>query len=249
MISKRFQFIARFARNLSANSLKYFCGIARYHSKLTFTERRFIESLAREGYVQTVIATKRVRSWAMSYIRLPDGKLAHLFIDNKQITASINEFVNDLERELITNNIDKLFIVGILNGAIYFTIDVASAFSKIPIILDFIQVSSYGNSFTSGNITFIKDINHNVKDQVVLLLDDIVSTGKTLYFVTEHLKSKGAKQIITTTLLANVTKDNVYKPDFSLFNINNESIWIIGYGLDYMGMYRNLKDLYAIQIE
>ena len=98
----------------------------------------------------------------MSYIRLPDGKLAHLFIDNKQITARINEFVNNLERELITNNTDKLFVIGILTGAIYFTIDVASAFSKIPIVLDFIQVSSYGNSFKSGNITFIKDINHNV---------------------------------------------------------------------------------------
>jgi len=185
----------------------------------------------------------------MASLRLPDGKLAHLFIDNKQITASINEFVNNLERELITNNIDKLFIIGVRTGAIYFTIDVASAFSKIPIVLDFIQVSSYGNSFTSGNIKFIKDVNHNVKDQVVLLLDDIVSTGKTLYFVTEHLKNKGAKQIVTATLLSNVTKDNVYKPDFSLFNINNESIWIIGYGLDYMGMYRNLKDVYAIQVE
>lgn len=182
----------------------------------------------------------------MSYIRLPDGKLAHLFIDNKQITASINEFVNDLEREL---NTDKLFIVGILTGAIYFTIDVASAFSKIPIVLDFIQVSSYENSFKPGNIKFIKDINHNIKDQVVLLLDDIVSTGKTLYFVTEHLKNKGAKQIITATLLANITKDNIYKPDFSLFNINNKSIWVIGYGLDYMGMYRNLKDVYVIQVE
>ena len=185
----------------------------------------------------------------MLYIHLPDGKLAHLFIDNKQITASINKFVNDLERELITNNINKLFIIGILTGAIYFTIDVASAFSKIPIVLDFIQVSSYGNSFTSGNIKFIKDINHNVKDQVVLLLDDIVATGKTLYFVTEHLRNKGAKQIITATLLANITKDNVYKPDFSLFTIDNENIWIIGYGLDYMDMYRNLKDLYAIQVE
>jgi hypoxanthine phosphoribosyltransferase len=185
----------------------------------------------------------------MSYIHLPDGKLAHLFIDNKQITASINEFVNNLERELITNSINKLFIIGVLTGAIYFTIDVASAFSKIPIVLDFIQVSSYGNSFTSGNIKFIKDINHDIKDQVVLLLDDIVSTGKTLYFVTEYLQNKGAKQIITATLLANVTKDNVYKPDFSLFTIDNEKIWIIGYGLDYMGMYRNLKDLYAIQIE
>jgi hypoxanthine-guanine phosphoribosyltransferase len=92
----------------------------------------------------------------MSYIHLPDGKLAHLFIDNKQITASINEFVNDLERELITNNINKLFIIGILTGAIYFTIDVASAFSKIPIVLDFIQVSSYGNSFTSETLNSLK---------------------------------------------------------------------------------------------
>jgi hypoxanthine phosphoribosyltransferase len=187
--------------------------------------------------------------WAMSYIHLPDGKLAHLLIDNKQITASINEFVNNLERELIASNIDKLFIIGILTGAIYFTIDVASAFSKIPVVLDFIQVSSYEDSFTSGNIKFIKDISYIIKNQVVLLLDDIVATGKTLHFVTEHLQNKGPKQIITATLLANITKDNVYKPDFSLFTINNENIWIIGYGLDYMGMYRNLKDLYAVRIE
>ena len=108
------------------------------------------------------------------------------YIDNKQITASINKFVND---------------------------------------------------------------NHNIKDQVVLLLDDIVATGKTLHFVTEHLQNKGAKQIITATLLAKIKKDNVYKPDFSLFTIDNKNLWIIGYGLDYMGMYRNLKDLYAIQAE
>lgn len=111
---------------------------------------------------------------------------------------------------------------------------------KVDVILEFMDVSSYGDSTeSSGNIKIIKDLDTDIKGQEVLIVEDIIDTGHTLKYLKDSLVSRGAKDVKIVTLLDKPERRLVnIVPDWIGFKIPNE--FVIGFGLDYAQLYREL---------
>ncbi len=132
-------------------------------------------------------------------------------------------------------------MVCILKGAIVFYTDLIRALD-IPIALDFMAVSSYGNrTKSSGEVEIRKDLSSSIEGKHVIIVEDIVDSGFTLSYLTRMLKSRGAASISLCTLLDKPSRRApgiTLKADYSGFEVANE--FVVGYGLDYAEKYRNL---------
>ena len=107
--------------------------------------------------------------------------------------------------------------------------------------LDFIDVSSYkGGTVSTGEVELVKDLDSDVKDRDVLFIDDIIDTGRTLDYLKKLLKNRGAKSVKVCTLMdkPEARKVDTVQADYVGFDVPNE--FLVGYGLDYQGKYRNL---------
>lgn len=165
---------------------------------------------------------------------------------------------NDLERILIseeeldtivTGIADKisedykgkrLLLLCILKGAVVFMGDLMKKI-KIPLEIDFMKVSSYGNSTkTSGSVNILLDIHRkDLADVDILIVEDIVDSGKTLSYLVEYLTLKGARSVKTATMLDKPDRREVpFVPDYCGKIIPDE--FVVGYGLDYAEKYRAL---------
>lgn len=132
----------------------------------------------------------------------------------------------------------ELYIICILKGAVVFTVDLIKKLS-MPVELDFMIVSSYNGTETTGNINIIKDINGSIEGKNILIVEDIIDTGLTLYNVKNILNSRGPKSIEICTLIDKKERRKVeLNSDYVGFDIPNE--FIVGYGLDLDEKYRNL---------
>lgn len=142
----------------------------------------------------------------------------------------------------------QLVLVGMLKGAMPFMMDLAKNI-KLPMEMDFIQTSSYhGGTSSSTAVIFKKDIDTNVLDKHVLLVDDVVDTAKTITKVLEIFKGRGAASIELCCLL-DKPKGRVvpYEAKYVGKVIPNE--FVIGYGLDYDELYRNLPYVGVVKDE
>jgi len=132
-------------------------------------------------------------------------------------------------------------MVCILKGSIMFYTDLVRAM-PIPLAMDFMAVSSYGNSTkSSGEVEIRKDLSTSIEGKHVVIVEDIVDSGFTLTYLTRMLASRGAKSIKLCTLLDKPSRRApgiTLKSDYVGFEIENE--FVVGYGLDYSESYRNL---------
>ena len=133
----------------------------------------------------------------------------------------------------------KPIVIGVLKGAVVFMTDLIRHM-KIGMQIDFIDVSSYnGGTKSSGTVKLHKDIDANVRNRNVLFVEDIIDTGRTLQFLSRLMKHRGAKSIRICTLLDKTDNRMVdVRPDYFGFKVPNE--FVVGYGMDYQGYYRNL---------
>ncbi|HBN38881.1 MAG TPA: hypoxanthine phosphoribosyltransferase [Ruminococcaceae bacterium] len=133
----------------------------------------------------------------------------------------------------------KLLIVGVLKGSIYFLTDL-SRHIDLPCQLDFIQASSYGNStVSSGVIKITKDIAEDLTGFDVLLVEDILDTGKTLKHIHDMLIKRNPESIAVITLLDKPSRREAdIHADYVGVDVPNA--FVVGYGLDYDQFYRNL---------
>lgn len=133
----------------------------------------------------------------------------------------------------------ELVVVSLLKGAVYFTAELTKHID-LPVRLDFLISSSYGNTTTSaGSINVIKDIDENIAGKHVLLVDDIIDTGLTLEKITNLLETRKPLSIKTAVLLDKGSRRvNEMDADYVGFEIPDE--FVVGYGLDFAGDYRNL---------
>lgn len=133
----------------------------------------------------------------------------------------------------------KLLIVGILKGSIYFLTDL-SRYIDLPCNIDFIQASSYGSeTVSSGTIKIIKDIRDDLTGFDVLLVEDILDTGRTLKHIHDMLSKRNPKSIAVVTLLDKPERRVAdISADYIGVDVPNE--FVVGYGLDYNQFYRNL---------
>jgi len=132
-----------------------------------------------------------------------------------------------------------IVVVALLKGAILFMADLLRRV-PLPMEIECLNVASYhGGTESSGVVSFLDKTLPDVKGRSVLLLDDILDTGRTLDTVMKKLKEEGAAEVKTCVLLAkDIPRDMVMEADYTGFVIGDE--FVVGYGLDYQGRYRNL---------
>ena len=153
----------------------------------------------------------------------------------------INERVTQLGQIISASYIDtnKLIVVGLLRGSFMFIADLVRKID-VPVEVDFITVSSYGSGMTSsGNVKILKDLDGDISGHDVLLVEDIVDTGKTLEAVIEMLETRMPNSIKVCALLNKQSRriSNI-KADWIGFEIPDE--FVVGYGIDYDQRNRNL---------
>ncbi|HHY38378.1 MAG TPA: hypoxanthine phosphoribosyltransferase [Clostridia bacterium] len=134
--------------------------------------------------------------------------------------------------------------VGVLQGSFMFMADLARAV-EVPIETDFMAVSSYGKGTESnGRVVITKDLGGSIRDRDVLLVEDIVDTGCTLAYLLEHLSRKRPRSLKVCALLDKPSRRKVHvEIDYVGFTIPD--VFVVGYGLDFGGLYRNLHGIYV----
>ena len=160
----------------------------------------------------------------------------HILVTGEQI----DEAIAALGRQLADYYAGKeLLLIGVLKGAVMFIVDLARAVN-LPVTLDFMAVASYGASTeTSGIVRILKDLDSSIEGKHVLIVEDIVDSGLTLNYILETLLNRNPASLRVATLLNKPSRRRVDVPiDYVCFNIPDE--FVVGYGLDYRQIYRNL---------
>lgn len=158
--------------------------------------------------------------------------------------------VSDIAEKINADYAGKeLVVISVLKGSAIFVADLLRKITVDGVQLDFIQASSYNsNTVSSGQVRIVKDVSCNVKERNVLLVEDILDTGNTLSFLKEHLLSKGAASVRICTLFDKPSRRK--KPvtvDYTGRVIDD--LFIVGYGLDYSELYRNLPYVGVLKAE
>ena len=160
-----------------------------------------------------------------------------VLIDEQTIYKRLDEIAEQIEKDYDN---EEIIFVGILRGAFPFLWELAKRIKKNKISFEFMQVSSYGNSFeSSGNIEIKKDVSCDISNKNVLIVEDIIDSGYTLDFLTKYLSDKNPKSLKITTLLSKPSRRIVDVPvDYIGFSIEDK--FVLGFGLDLEQYYRNL---------
>ncbi|WP_040224526.1 hypoxanthine phosphoribosyltransferase [Bhargavaea cecembensis] len=171
-------------------------------------------------------------------------------IDHTLISEEeLQEKIRELGAQLTTEYEGRFpLAIGVLKGALPFMSDLIKRFDGY-IEIDFMDVSSYGNAtVSSGEVKIIKDLNTSVEGRDVLIIEDIIDSGKTLSYLVDLLKYRKANSIKIVTLLDKPTGRKVdLKADFVGFEVPDA--FVVGYGLDYAEKYRNLPYIGVLKKE
>jgi len=161
-----------------------------------------------------------------------------VLISRTQLHRRVRELARQIERDFAGRD---LVVVSLLNGTVMFLADLIRSLN-LPLRLDFMGVSSYGSGTVSRELVFTKELRLDVRDRDVLLVDDILDTGKTLTTVIAKLQKLKPRQIKTCVLLNKPARRVEHvEADYSGFEIPD--LFVVGYGLDYAEDYRGLKDI------
>jgi hypoxanthine phosphoribosyltransferase len=158
-----------------------------------------------------------------------------ILITQEEIARRVRRLSADIERDFRGR---EMVVVSLLNGTVMFLADLIRHLS-LPLRLDFIGVSSYGAGTTSGEMIFTKELRLDVRGRDVLLVDDILDTGRTMKRVLAKLRQLRPRRIKTCVLLDKPARRvERIQADYVGFRIPD--LFVIGYGLDYAERYRNL---------
>ena len=159
-----------------------------------------------------------------------------VLISEEQINKRLDELANQLMKEYEGK---ELMFLCILKGSIFFTVELAKKI-KNNIKFEFIEVSSYEGHESTGKIKLNKDISQSIEGKDVVIIEDIVDTGRTLYYLKEYLLQKKPASLKICALLDKPSRRvSPVEADYIGFTIENK--FVIGYGLDDEQNYRNLN--------
>jgi len=130
-------------------------------------------------------------------------------------------------------------IVGVLKGAFVFLADLLREI-EIPIEVDFLSISSYDGRESSGVVRITHDLSLNIKDREVILVEDIIDTGRTVNYIIENLNTRKPKSLAVCALL-NKEEDRIVEVPLSYVGFTIPGVFVVGYGLDFSNKYRNLR--------
>lgn len=171
-------------------------------------------------------------------------KLEILFTED-QLRTKVKELAEQINRDYKG---EELLVVGILRGAFVFMADLVRSLN-MPVIIDFVAVSSYGDdTASSGVVRILKDLDETITGRHVLLIEDIIDTGLTLKYLCKTLKTRHPASLKICTLLDKPSRRRVeLTPDYNGFTIPDH--FVVGYGLDCGQHYRNLPNIYIMHQE
>jgi len=162
-------------------------------------------------------------------------EVERVLITEQQIERRLKSLSRDIQRDFTGR---ELVVVSLLNGTVMFLADLIRHLS-LPLRLDFIGVSSYGSGTAPGTLIFTKELRLDVCGRDVLLVDDILDTGKTMCCVLEKLRRLNPRRIKTCVLLNKADRRvEAVEADYIGFEIPD--FFVVGYGLDFAERYRNL---------
>ncbi len=161
----------------------------------------------------------------------------------------VNKRIKEIGEQISKDYADKeVHLVCVLKGGSFFMCELAKRIT-VPVFLDFMSVSSYGSDTkSSGVVKIIKDLDESVTNKNVLIVEDIVDSGRTLSYLQDMLKQRGAADVKLCTLLDKPERRVVdVEVDYVGFQIPDE--FVVGYGLDYDQKYRNLPYIGVVKFE
>ena len=166
-----------------------------------------------------------------------------ILLSEGQIQKRVAELAQELRRDIP----EGLHLVAVLKGAVVFLSDLIR---HVPgdVSLDFIALASYGQgTTTSGEVRLVSDLDMAIEGRHVVIVEDIVDSGKTLLYLQEILRARNPRSLATACLLDKPSRRQVtVKVDYIGFTI--EDRFVVGYGLDYAERYRNLPDIAVLEL-
>ena len=183
-------------------------------------------------------------------VSIPEGRdkthgISRVLITENQIRARIRELAAGLDAHYAGTS---PLMVGVLTGAVAFMADLMREMAS-PVTIDFMAVSSYGASTkSSGVVRILKDLNDDVEGRHILVVEDIVDSGLTLQYLLDVLRRRNPAEIRVVALLKKTKPDAIdVQVDEVGFTIPDE--FVVGYGLDYAGKYRNVPFVGVLDLE
>ena len=168
-----------------------------------------------------------------------------IVLAQEEIQSICKDIAGKLDERFDRDNVTLPVFVGVLKGSLNFMMDLLQNV-KHDLLTDYIQVSSYNGTSSSGAVVLKKDLSIDIKDKTVIIVEDIVDTGLTMKYLIAYLKDKyQPKEVIVVALF-----DKLYLRQISLHvdyvgKVLRENKFLLGYGLDYRELKRNIPYIYA----
>ena len=166
-----------------------------------------------------------------------------IFLQEQEVNARIAEVAKQISDDYAGK---EIHLICILKGSVFFTCELAKRIT-VPVTLDFMSVSSYGNDTkSSGVVKIVKDLDEPLEGKDVLIVEDIIDSGRSLAYLVEILKSRNPGRLRICTLLDKPDRRVIpVNVDYVGFKIPDE--FVVGYGLDYAQWYRNLPYIGVVE--
>lgn len=159
----------------------------------------------------------------------------NILINKAKLEKRIEEMGKQIQKDYEGK---ELVFVGILKGSVMFMTELAKNI-KMNVAIDFMDVSSYEGTESTGNVKINKDIRDTIEGKDIIIVEDIIDTGRTLTYVKEYLKQKNPNSIKIATMLSKPSK-RIMEMEVEYIGFAIEDKFVVGYGLDYNEKYRNL---------
>jgi hypoxanthine phosphoribosyltransferase len=176
----------------------------------------------------------------MNNIKIHDKEF-EIYLPYEKIHNRINELGKKISRDFEG---EEVVLLGVLNGAFVVMADLARQID-LDVACEFLKISSYAGTESTGKVKSIMGLSADLEKKVVIIVEDIVDTGLSMKYLVEELEKQNPKRIAIATLLFKKEAFRFNYPlDYVGFEIPNK--FVVGYGLDYDGLGRNLKDIYQL---
>ncbi len=168
-----------------------------------------------------------------------------VMISEEDLNAKIRTMGEQISKDYAGK---EVHLVCVLKGGVYFATELSKRIT-VPVSVDFMSVSSYGGgTVSSGIVKIVKDLDEALEGKDVIVVEDIVDSGRTLSYLMEMLRKRGPKSLALCTLLDKPDRRVIEVPvDYTGFQIPDE--FVVGYGLDYDQHYRNLPYIGVVELD
>lgn len=173
------------------------------------------------------------------------SETVRVLLSEKEVSERISEIAAEISKDYEGK---QVHLICVLKGGVVFTCELAKRLT-VPVSMDFMSVSSYGASTkSSGVVKIVKDLDEQIEGKDVLVVEDIIDSGRTLTYLLDYLNNRNPKSLKLCTLLDKPERRVMeVKVDYTCFQIPDE--FIVGYGLDYAQKYRNLPYIGVVELD